>query len=83
MRTDALLIFPCFLEAWTEINTLTITDSSSPTQKIGMSLVAASEDDTRDQNSKPSTTSHLTSSTSTIITTKQNLHLAITSVLKM
>ena len=29
MRTYALLIFPCFLEAWREINTLTITDSSS------------------------------------------------------
>ena len=29
MRTDASLIFPCFLKAWTEINALTITDSSS------------------------------------------------------
>ena len=53
------------------------------TQKIGMSLVAASEDDTSDQNGKPSTPAHLTSSTSTIITTRENLHLAITSVLRM
>ena len=29
VRTDAFLIFSCFLEAWTEINVLTITDSSS------------------------------------------------------
>ena len=28
VRTDTLLIFPCFLEAWIEINALTITDSS-------------------------------------------------------
>ena len=46
-------------------------------QKIGMSLVAASEGDTSDQNGKPSTPPHLTSSASTIITTRQNLHLAI------
>ena len=48
-----------------------------------MSLVAASEDDTSDQNGKPSTPAHLTSSTSTIITTRENLHLAITSLLRM
>ena len=42
-----------------------------------MSLVAASEDNTTDQNAKPSTTPHLTSSISTIITTGQNFHLAI------
>ena len=29
VRTDTLLIFPCFLEAWIEINALTITDSQS------------------------------------------------------
>ena len=29
MRTDAFLIFPCFLETWAEVNALTITDSSS------------------------------------------------------
>ena len=29
MTTDTLLVFPCFLEAWTEINVLTITNSSS------------------------------------------------------
>ena len=29
MRTDTFLIFPCFLETWTEINALTITESSS------------------------------------------------------
>ena len=46
-------------------------------QKTGMSLVAASEGDTSDQNGKPSTPPHLTSSASTIITTRQNLHLAI------
>ena len=44
---------------------------------------AAYEDDTSDQNGKPSTPAHLTSSTSTIITTRENLHLAITSVLRM
>ena len=48
-----------------------------------MSLVAAFEDDSSDQNGKPSTPAHLTSSTSTIITTRENLHLAITSVLSM
>ena len=53
------------------------------TQKIGMSLVAASEDDTSNQNGKPSTPHHLTSSTSIIFTTRQNLHLAIMLVLKM
>ena len=42
-----------------------------------MSPVAASEDDTSDQNGKPSTPSHPTLSTSTIITPRQNLHLAI------
>ena len=47
------------------------------TQKIGMSLVAASEDDTSDQNDKPSTPPHLTSPNFTIITTRKNLHLAI------
>ena len=55
----------------------------SQTQKIGMSLVAASEDDTSYRNGKPSTLAHLTSPTSTIITTRENLHLAITSVLRM
>ena len=29
VRTDAFLIFPCFLGTWTEINALTINDSSS------------------------------------------------------
>ena len=82
MRHDTLLIFPCFLEAWTEINVLTITDSSSLGQ-IGMSLVAAFEDDTSDQNGKPSTPPHLTSSISTIIATRKNLHLAIILVLRM
>ena len=47
------------------------------TQNIGMSLAAASEDNTSNQNGKPSTPLHLTLSTSTIITTRQNLHLAI------
>ena len=53
------------------------------TQKIGMSLAVASEDDTSDQNGKPSTPPHLTSSTSTFITTRQNLHLTIILVLRM
>ena len=53
------------------------------TQKIGMSLVAASEDDTSDQSGKPSTPPHLTLSTSTIIITRQNLNLAIILVLEM
>ena len=48
-----------------------------------MSLVAASEDDTSDRNGKPSTPPHLTSSTPSIITTRENLHLAIISVLRM
>ena len=52
------------------------------TQKIGISLVA-SEDDTSDQNGKPSTPPHLTLSTSTFITTRQNLNLAIILVLGM
>ena len=43
------------------------------TQKIGMSLVAASEDDTSDQNGKPYTPPNLTSPTSTIITTMQTI----------
>ena len=47
MRTDALLIFPSFLEVWTEVNAFTITDSSS----LGMLLVAVSEDDASDQGS--------------------------------
>ena len=55
----------------------------SQTQKIGKSLVAASEDDTGDWNGKSSTPAHLPSSTSTIITTGENLHLAIISVLRM
>ena len=42
-----------------------------------MSLSAASEDNTSNQNGKPSTALHLTLSTSTIITRRQNLHLAI------
>ena len=45
--------------------------------------VAASEDDTNDRNGKPFTPAHLTSSTTTIIATRENLHLAITSVLRM
>ena len=53
------------------------------TQKIGKSQVAASEDDTGDRNGKSSTPAHLPSSTSTIITTGENLHLAIISVLRM
>ena len=48
-----------------------------------MSLVVASEDNTSDQNGKPSTPPHLTSSTSTIITARQNLHLTIILVLRM
>ena len=48
-----------------------------------MSLAAASEDDTSDRNGTPSTPAHLTSSTSTIITERENLHLAIISVLRM
>ena len=48
-----------------------------------MSLVAASEDNTSDRNGKPSTPAHLTLPTSTIITTRENLHLAIISVLRM
>ena len=48
-----------------------------------MSLVAASEDDTSDQDGKPSTPAHLTSPTSTIITIRENFHLAIISVLRM
>ena len=44
-----------------------------------MSLVAASEGDTSDQNGKLFTPPHVTLSTSTIITTRQNLHLAISS----
>ena len=42
-----------------------------------MSLVAALEDDTSDKNGKPSTPPLLTPSTSSIMTTRQNLHLAI------
>ena len=42
-----------------------------------MSLVAASEEDTSDQNGKPSTPPRLTLSTLTIVTTRQSLHLAI------
>ena len=48
-----------------------------------MSLVAASEDDTSGRNGKPSAPPHLTSSIPTIITTRENLYLAIISVLKM
>ena len=48
-----------------------------------MSLVVASEDDTSDQNGKLSTPPHLTLSTSTIVTTRKNFPLAITSVLMM
>ena len=45
-----------------------------------MLLAAASEDNTSNQNGKPSTPLHLTLSTSTIITTRQNLHLAISTL---
>ena len=45
-----------------------------------MSLAAASEDNTSNQNDKPSTPLHLTLSTSTNITTRQNLHLAISTL---
>ena len=45
--------------------------------EIGMSLVAASEDNTSDQNGKPYFPPHLTSPVLTIISTRQNLHLAI------
>ena len=48
-----------------------------------MSLVAASEDDTSDQNGKPFTPPHLILSAFTIITIRQNLHLVVISVLRM
>ena len=48
-----------------------------------MSQVAASEDDTSDRNGKPSTPAHLTYSTPTIITTRENLNLTIILVLRM
>ena len=64
MGTVIFSIFSCFLETWTEINAHTIIDSASPRlRKIGISLVADSEDDICDQNGKPSTSSHLIPST--------------------
>ena len=45
-----------------------------------MSLVAASEDNTSDQSGKPSAPPYLTSSTSTIIITRQNFYLAISTL---
>ena len=68
MRNETFLIFSCILKTWTEINALTITDFSLLRLiehfKIGISQVAAYEDDIFDQNSKPSTPPHPTLSIS-------------------
>ena len=59
LRTDTILIFPFFLEVLTEKTGLAVADTLSVRLRIPVLQVVDSDEDTCDQNGKPSNRSSL------------------------